>query len=201
MKDSDRQTHRSSDQLAALIERIGRLVTSGGFTEGLNPAQWAALDYLSRANRFSRNPKSVAAYLEATKGTVSQTVMALERKGLVEKRQSEGDRRGVALEVTDAGRSRVASRRQRQLALVLDDLGPEARQGLEAGLAALLEGLIVARDGLPFGQCAGCRYFRRHMAGEGTSEGAPHFCGLLREPLSETDATLICAEFAPPVQP
>ena len=68
------ETHRALE----LMERLSRLVGQTGHAHGMKPAQWDALRYLARANRFSRTPGALTAYLGATKGTVSQTVIALE---------------------------------------------------------------------------------------------------------------------------
>ena len=61
------------------LERLARLMRAREHEDGLNPAQWEALRFLSRANRFSNAPGALTRYLGATKGTVSQTLMALER--------------------------------------------------------------------------------------------------------------------------
>ena len=62
------------------LERLARIMRAREHEGGLNPAQWEALRYLSRANRFSDSPGALTRYLGATKGTISQTLMALERK-------------------------------------------------------------------------------------------------------------------------
>lgn len=98
-------------RVADLIERPGRLADTLQRSGGLVPAQWEALRYLSRANRYSRHPGALAAFLGATKGTVSQTVIALERKGLVVRSDDPRDRRSVQIDLTEAGRA--ASRRTR----------------------------------------------------------------------------------------
>ena len=41
-----------------------------------------ALIYLSKANRYSNTPQALADYLGLTKGTVSQTLLLLDRRGL-----------------------------------------------------------------------------------------------------------------------
>ena len=69
-------------EAAYLIGRLDRLARSGINVAGLNPAQWDALRYLSRANRFSRTPAALADYAGSTRGTISQTLIALEQKGL-----------------------------------------------------------------------------------------------------------------------
>ena len=65
-----------SYRAAILIERLGRLLQTEEQETGLNPAQWQALRFLGRANRFSRTPATVADYLGSTRGTVSQTLIA-----------------------------------------------------------------------------------------------------------------------------
>ena len=42
--------------------------------------------YLARANRFSRGPSHLADWLGTTRGTVSQTLKALERDGLISRK-------------------------------------------------------------------------------------------------------------------
>ena len=93
------------ERIAALIERIGRLLSTDAHAGGLLPVQWEALRYLGRANRFSRTPAALTAYLGLTKGTVSQTVHALEARGLVTKQVDPADRRGRRLTLSPAGRT------------------------------------------------------------------------------------------------
>ena len=75
------------DSVAALMDRLSRAMQRAQYAGGLNPAQWEALRYIARANRYSRSPSAVAEYLGATKGTVSQTLKALEHKGCTKGRQ------------------------------------------------------------------------------------------------------------------
>ena len=53
------------ERIAALIERIGRLLSTDAHAGGLLPVQWEALRY--RANRFSRTPAALTAYLGLTR--------------------------------------------------------------------------------------------------------------------------------------
>ena len=80
----------SDDALAVanLLERISRLTRTEEQIGDLYPAQWAALRYLTRANRFSRTPMALTRYLGTTRGTMSQTIIALERKGYLERLQA-----------------------------------------------------------------------------------------------------------------
>ncbi|WP_428698042.1 MarR family winged helix-turn-helix transcriptional regulator [Stappia sp.] len=172
----------------ALLERLARLQAAGDWADDLNPTQWTALSYLARANRFSRAPSQVADYLAATRGTVSQTLKALARKGLVEEAASDGDRRSISYEITAEGQAALS--RQRVLGEALAVL-PEARvAALADGLSDLVATLIEARGGRGFGLCRTCRHHR--PAGV---EGAGH-CRLLDLPLAPHEADRICHEHA-----
>ena len=73
----------NSEAIASLVDRLSRLAHSLQYSQGLNPAQWNALRYLARANKYSTSPGVLAEYFRTTKGTVSQTLIALESKGLI----------------------------------------------------------------------------------------------------------------------
>lgn len=174
-------------RLRALIDRIARLSEAEAWDDGLTPTQRAALDYLSRANRFSRAPTQVAAYLGATKGTVSQTLKTLVRKGLLEEHRSSTDRRSFSLELTEQGRTAAAS--PNRLEATLQGLDAEEIAALEAGLAEVLTRHLATTRGRRFGICADCTHHRKRPDGS-------RFCALLEVPLGEGEARQICHEFA-----
>ena len=88
---------------AELVEQVGRLIYSSSFRSGLNPAQWSALRYFNGANRQARTASAFARFHATTKGTATQTITALERKGFLQRVPMPGDRRSRLLEVTQAG--------------------------------------------------------------------------------------------------
>src|SRR5579885_461789 len=90
-------------EAAHLIDRLDRLARSDEQVGNLNPAQWEALRYLARANRFSRTPAALADYLASTRGTVSRTLASLEAKGYVSRDASLRDGRSVVLALTARG--------------------------------------------------------------------------------------------------
>jgi DNA-binding MarR family transcriptional regulator len=106
-KDDDDDGASPAETLAKL-ERLARLLRQSGHAKGLNPVQWEALRYLERCNVLSHSPGAMAKYLSSTKGTVSQTIKALEKKGLLSKHVDPKDSRGVALYLTEAGRAVLA---------------------------------------------------------------------------------------------
>ncbi len=186
----------ASGRVAALVERLGRLAQGLQHAQGLKPAQWEALRYLARANRYSRSPSALADFLGATRGTVSQTLISLERKGLISRLASARDGRSRDLAVTPAGRRLVAADPLAELALAARSLADDERAALAGGLAHLLRAIQRRRGSRAFGVCATCRHF---LAGDAAGEpGGPNRCGLTREPLSEVEAGLVCREHDQP---
>jgi len=179
---------------ANLIERIGRLVRAGEQTGGLNPVQWDTLRYLAQANRSSRTPAALAEYLASTRGTVSQTLIALENKGYVARVPSTRDRRSIELDLTEKGRLTLQSDPILAFAAEIEAAVAEGTEFDEA-LAALLKGMIARNGSKTFGQCASCRHFRRDEAQ--ADPAGPHRCGLVDVPLSEHDSGRVCADHSP----
>lgn len=180
-----------TEQVAALVGRLSRAVHCMQFAQGLNPAQWDALRFLSRANRYSRGPTALADYLGTTKGTASQTIKALEAKGLIRRAKRDGDKRGVHLELTEDGQEVLEGdplRRVEGIALAsCGDTGAAADI-----LRRLLDGLTAASGASTFGVCENCC----HLCGA-KSEAEGYRCGLTADPLDEGEVRKICQEFAP----
>lgn len=177
-------------EAAHLVDRLERLAR-GGDGGGLNPAQWEALRYLARANRFSRSPAALADYLASTRGTVSQTLIALEGRGLVSRRPSKRDGRAIEVWLTADGERVLADDPILALAADLEQSAGAGLDQLVEALAATLRRAIERNHGRAFGACHTCRHFRRGVRGAGAS---PHQCALLDEPLSDGDSAAICME-------
>lgn len=178
-----------ASNVTLLLERLSRVITNHAHRDGLKPTQWEALRYLERANRFSRNPSALTAYLGMTKGTVSQTLTALERKGLITKQPVPADRRNVTIELTGAARKLLKT----DPLLTIDRVvSGSTDQSLEESLRQLLSNTLQIREQQAFGACRTCRYFQQNAEG-----GNPHRCDLLDEPLKDSDSELICAEQMP----
>jgi DNA-binding MarR family transcriptional regulator len=169
------------------LERLTRLMRAGEHARGLNPAQWEALRYLSRANRFSNSPGALTKYLGSTKGTVSQTIKALERKGLIAKSQRENERRSVMLVLTETGLDALNNDPQATFLKSIDELAGKTKRRLAKGLEELTEMELARQEQPSFGPCMTCRYFRE-------DRGSPHQCMLFEEPISHAETLLICAE-------
>ncbi len=181
--------HSNQAHFISLLARLSRLINHEGHAVGLKPAQWDALRYLAQANKFSRSPSALTAYLGATKGTISQTLMSLEKKGLVEKTQDPNDKRSVGLDLTTAGKALAKEDALRPFANVIEVLPVEDQKDIEEALEKLLRAKLRSEGNRPFGICKSCRHFRKN-----TPSGEPHYCSLLNEPLSELGSEKICLE-------
>jgi len=182
-----------STKIVNLIERLGNLIRAGerssGAKHGLQPVHVQILNYLSICNRYSNTPAGVTSFLGFTKGTVSQSVNVLERKGLITKSPDARDVRVVRLNLTEAGRRFIESEfPQQDILATLDEMHFGERQNLTGLLTDLLIGLQHRNGGRLFGECRTCRHFRKDAFGDS------HQCGLTLEPLSDDDSTKICRE-------
>ena len=189
---SDDEENGDGRMIAWPLERLARVMRAREHADGLNPAQREALRYLARANRFSNTPGALTRYLGATKGTISQTLMTLERKGLIAK--AARDARAVRLSLTDRGREMLARDPWTVLAADAEELGGKTRRRTQRGLEELLARELKRAGLASFGVCSGCRFFREK--GRDGDAGGPHLCMLFEAALTAEDAGRICIEHA-----
>jgi len=169
-----------------IIDRLGRITAAEEWNDEINPTQWTALSYLARANRFSRSPSQVSDYMAATRGTVSQTLKALARKGLVKEHRSDQDKRSISYSVTGQGLTLLEG--ETLIEDAASALSDRQRTALLDGLETLMRNALARRRSRPFGICRTCAHHRK--AGDGG------FCTLLGVPLSPAETGQICHEHA-----
>jgi len=176
-----------------LIERLATVLRSDGRVSlgdtGLQPIHLDMLRYLDRCNRYSDTPGAVTEFLGLTKGTVSQSLQVLERKGLVERRPDDADGRVVHLSLTQRGRRLSRSGPGPDWVEAFARLSTVRRRELEDGLRSLLTAVQRSRGGRAFGACHTCGFFRREDHG--------FRCGLTEEPLSDFEIVQLCRENEP----
>ena len=175
-------------RIAALIERIGRFARAREAAT-LPPAQWEALRFIARANSFSRQPSAVAAWLATTRGTASQTLMALERKGLIRKARHPSDGRITCLEATLAGQMLLEEDPMHRLEEAIARLPPLFAAALSQSLAHIAGDLAPQGATPVFAGCAGCRHL--------VTEGEASRCRNFGADLSGEETTLACVAHSP----
>jgi DNA-binding MarR family transcriptional regulator len=167
---------------------------------GLTPTQGQALALL-RANPGGLRMGALARQLGVTQPTASDSVAALQRKGLVAKAPLAGDGRAVVVRLTPAGVREAAA------AAAWPDFLLEAVGELsDAEQAAFLRGLVTMirtlqeKGRIPVARmCVTCRFFRpfRH-----DDPARPHHCAFVDAPFGDGQLRLDCRDHAaaPPEQ-
>lgn len=181
-------------RISDLADRLGRIARSLQFSRGLNPAQWEALRFLARANRYSCSPSALAEFLGVTKGTASQTLIALEAKGYIQRGPCPHDRRSVAICVTEAGQKLLENDPLRCLQTATRALSSQELSALVEGMEHLIR-TLQRSQGLPeFGACGNCRYSMTDQSC-GTGAGAPCRCALNGDLLTPEEQHKMCVDF------
>jgi len=160
-------------------------------TSPLNPTQAQILSFLAR--RTDARVGAVAAHLGASQPTATDSIAALEKKGLVQRRPDTQDRRATIVATTGRGLA---------LSKQIDAQGGatgRAMQALSAREQTQLLGLMIRlirnlqSEGAipPQRMCVTCEYFRPH-AHDDTK--APHHCAFIDAALGAPMLKLDCAD-------
>jgi DNA-binding MarR family transcriptional regulator len=176
--------------MAEMLDRLARVAHGVQFCGGLNPAQWEALRYLKRANRYSRTPGALASYLGATPGTVSQTVISLADKGYVTRSRDATDRRSVVVNLTAAGEALLARDPLALLGDAVHGLSAEERQTLGRAVDQVIERVNASRKLVGFGRCQDCTHLRQPQQGAKSC-----CCGITGDRLAAGELDQICIDF------
>ncbi|MBL8512330.1 MAG: winged helix-turn-helix transcriptional regulator [Betaproteobacteria bacterium] len=176
--------------LLELVGRLGNLIRAqrrrAGSEDRLQPVHVEAMIYLSSANRYSNTPQALAEYLGITKGTTSQSLMLLDRRGLIERYQDDLDRRVVRLRLSAAGEQFLYDT-QPQLAWqqATRNISPNRIRNAVSALREVLITLQHNGEGKPFGDCSDCQHFERLSA-------RGYRCGLMGDRLSAPETRKLC---------
>ncbi len=186
----DKPVEKHQD-LTRLLDRVGRMARGLQYSHGLNPAQWDSLRFVARANQLSRTPGGLAAFLGTTKGTASQTLKALEKKGYVRRVAHKSDKRVRHLAITEEGDALLAEDPLNCLDLAVRGLDPRLSDSLSSALAQLCGEMQSRCGSTDTGVCTRCGYF------EGETSGGNMRCGLKNMDLPCTDVGKLCVSFKP----
>ncbi len=185
-------TGMESSPIYDYVERLSELLRmdsrQAGSAHGLQPVQIEVLHYLSICNRYSDTPMGVTEYLGHTKGTVSQTLKVLEKKGFLLKRPDKDDKRVAHMKLSAKGKRLVEKSIPTPMFLsACEDLGDDEQLKISNALKRLLTTILQANQMKSFGICSSCRY--NHTTDDGN-----YFCNLVQQALSVDDIQLICKE-------
>lgn len=187
---------RSGDVDARIAAALAKLALAGrraldrrAGAKSLSAIQALVLERLARLGPLQVG--ALAAQLAITPPTVSDSVAALERKGLVVREPVAEDGRGVAVRLTPEGR-RVARGQVGWTEIfqsAVEKLTPEEKKVLLRLLLRLIAELVergVVRDAR---MCVTCEHFRLNAH---PGDDRPHHCGLVDLPLSDEHLRVDC---------
>jgi DNA-binding MarR family transcriptional regulator len=157
---------------------------------GLNPTQLSILETLEGRDA-GMGVKEIAIHLAVSQPSATDSINALERKGLVEKRAGM-DKRAVVVRLTGDGRSALAQPTGESGAeQAVDALAEHEQEGLLIALVKMIRHLQDI-DAIPIQRmCATCRYFApfRHC-----DAARPHHCNFVDAAFGQRDIRIDCRE-------
>jgi DNA-binding MarR family transcriptional regulator len=146
------------------------------------------LKYLSSCNKYSDTPAAIANYLGITRGTVSQTLLILEKKEFIRKNQDDNDKRVYHILLLDKGHNTLKKTKPTELFNKASKLLKSDASVMENAdiFVKALTALQKANNSYSFGICKTCKNFTKISSG--------FFCELTQEKLSKSDSEQICQE-------
>jgi DNA-binding MarR family transcriptional regulator len=91
------------DRINGLSRRIKRMMEETLNERSLSWGEWKVLGMLRRSNGYRRSPGYLAVHTELSSGAMTNRLDRLEAAGLIRRLPDPNDRRGVQVELTDAG--------------------------------------------------------------------------------------------------
>lgn len=157
----------------------------------LNPTQLSILDLIG-GRPGGMGVQAIARHLALSQPTVTDSVMALERKGLVEKLPV-ADRRAVTIVLSGAGRAALAAADEagNSMSGAIDSLESSQQEALLLALMGMIRHLQET-DAIPVQRmCISCRHFEplRHANAD-----RPHHCHFVNAAFGPPDIRIDCRE-------
>jgi len=171
---------------SAMRSEVRRSVAS----RGLNPAQDAILRVLL-ARPAGLRVRAIAGHLGVRQPTVTGSVIALERKGLVCRQADPADARATIVKVTPGALAQSTAAVASLAAAALADLSEAEQASLLKTLIKLIRSLQLRQAIPPQRMCVTCKYFRPYVHPEAAE---PHHCAFVDAPFGNRALRLDCAE-------
>lgn len=197
MEDRDKGRHKDSDLEAKLLTGLAKISLAfraeeqkQSFEVRLSPTQAKALLLVEDG---IQSPSEISKRIGVSRASLSDSLTALQDKGLLKKRRSPEDSRATILELTAKGRRRSDGLADWPTALQesLDDLNTEEKQMLLRVLSKIIANLQDQGSVSVPRMCANCRFFRPN-----THAGSkkPHHCDYINSAFSDGELRLDCPE-------
>ncbi len=185
----------SACTVAELVSQLGRMTYGESFANGLTPAQWTALRYFSRANRFSRTVSAFAEFHATTRGTASQTIKSLAQRGYLTRKRSKTDGRSVHFILSNKSKKILSDDPFEALVGATGKLSKSEYRTVARSLERILSNLAQQGGKCLFGMCTNCMYFQKNDRRQKSK--SVYICALMDEPLEEAEIEQLCVSFKP----
>lgn len=179
------------------LERLGAVSRTDAWAatgpDGLNPTQAQVLLYLADRDAGGARVKDIAAHLMITQPTATDSIAALERKGLALRHADPADARATRVRLTPAGRESIAALRAAPSALAdaLSGIPAADQSHLLRVMIRLIRQLQIA-GAMPVQRiCVNCRHFRPNIHADAES---PHHCAFVDAAFGSRDLRLDCGD-------
>ena len=179
----------SAEETADLLLQLGRTAYADCAGSGLTQAQWIAIRYFSRANRFSRTISGFAQFHATTRGTASQTVKMLVDKGYLVRTRSARDARSVRFDLTPEARRKLREDPLQAVVRVAGRLSGQDRERMTRHLRDMLAELEQGCGQDATGMCRLCGHLDTGSGRDGAQ------CRLMQEPLKKNEFEELCVRF------
>lgn len=179
--------------LSRLDQALDKVMREAGQAERLSPEQVRIVLYLHRATPGVATVKDLAQTFMLGHPTISASVQAMVRRGLIS-RVPIGPGRRSRLDLTPEGAA-AAERLAACSGLVeasVSGLGQQDKVSLLSGLLRLLQGLQGQGAVPPPRLCLNCTHFQPHVFGD---ECAPHRCDDYGVALATGSLRLECSDY------
>jgi DNA-binding MarR family transcriptional regulator len=190
----DHQNKSTESRIIAALERISQafrvLLWNESKEFALSPIQVQVLIFLLHHSEEKRKVSYLADEFNMTKATISDTIKALDQKGLINKTTERQDSRSYVIHLTKKGID-IAERTSvftRELQIPIDKLHPDDKENLLLSLMGVIHHLN--RTGVITIQrmCTTCVHYK-------PADGRqPHFCKLLNKKIENSELRIDCPE-------
>ncbi|MGH1538987.1 MAG: MarR family winged helix-turn-helix transcriptional regulator [Arenicella sp.] len=171
------------------LERLNSLYRSqmrqAASLAGVQLVHFEILQYLSICNHYSNTAQAVSDYFGQTKGSISQSLKAMEKSGYIKRIPSPEDKRSMKIHLTEQGKACLQQVTENSQLHHRDDT--DTIQAIKT----ILLNWQTSSKASGFGQCLSCSYHQSSGDGEVDKEFT---CGLTKAPLSRLDIRKICRE-------
>ncbi len=190
----DQQNASTDSRIIAALERISQafrvLLWNESKEFSLSPIQVQVLIFLLNHSEEKRKVSYLADEFNMTKATISDTIKALDQKGLIKKVAEQLDTRSYVIHLTKkgidiAGKTSVFTR---ELQIPIDKLNPDDKENLLLSLIGVIHHLNKAGVITIQRMCVTCIHFKP------ANSKHPHFCNLLNKKLESTELRIDCPE-------